>query len=336
MKQGGNGFPPSVESYLDWLALEKGRSLHTLEAYRQDLTQYLGYMALRGWRLEEMDAVRVQDWVHSRRAEGLSPATVARGLSTVRNLHRYLMLEEMHSDDPTAAVEMPGVPAGIPKALSEEEAERLVTAPSAELEALFGVGDGAESGATSRRRALLLRDRAIMETLYGTGVRISELVGLSIQRLNLSCLDDASVLVLGKGNKERMLPVGSVAFEALGEWLGAFGRPVLEPERWRSKSDSESLFLNHRGGRLTRQGAWQMIRKYQRATGIEGVSPHVLRHSFATHLLDGGADIRTVQELLGHANISTTQTYTKVSRRRLFEVYYVTHPRARAGMASRG
>lgn len=322
------GVHPDVLNYLDWLALERGRSPRTLDAYGQDLANYLGFLDERGWSLDEMDASKVQEWVHHRSSEGASDATLARGLSTVRNLHRYLVLEEMRQDDPTSKVEMPRVPAGIPKSLSEEEACKLVTAPALELSRLSDEEDG---GSADARRARLLRDQAVLETLYGTGMRISELTGLSLGRLEMTLESTASVLVLGKGGKERLLPVGRAAYSALALWLSPPGRAVLEPERWKSRSDSEALFLNHRGSRLTRQGAWLLVKKYQRAAGIGGtLSPHVLRHSFATHLLDGGADIRTVQELLGHANIRTTQIYTKVSRKRLFEVYEQAHPRAKA------
>ena len=319
---------PGVQNYLDWLALERGRSPRTLEAYGRDLANYLGFVDERGWNLDEMEASKVQEWVHHRRSQGASDATLARGLSTVRNLHRYLVLEEMRQDDPTSKVEMPRVPPGIPKSLSEEEAFRLVTAPALELSRFSEEEGGVSAG---RYRARLLRDQAVLETLYGTGMRISELTGLSLGRLEMTSESSASVLVLGKGGKERLLPVGRAAYASLLGWLSPSGRVVLEPERWKSRSDSEALFLNHRGSRLTRQGAWLLVKKYQAAAGIRGtLSPHVLRHSFATHLLDGGADIRTVQELLGHANIRTTQTYTKVSRKRLFEVYEQAHPRASA------
>lgn len=314
-----------MRNYLDWLSLERGRSPLTLQAYRQDIAHYLGYLEERGWSIEEMSTPRIQEWVHSRRADGLSAATLARGLSAVRNLHRYLVSEETQTDDPSSDVEMPRVPSGIPKALSEEEACRLVTAPDKSLSALLAAG--AKGGRTFAR---MLRDKAVLETLYGCGVRISELTGASLGSLNIACQSEATLLVRGKGDKERLLPVGKAAFAALSEWLGPHGRAVLEPERWRSRRDSKALFLNHRGSRLTRQGAWLLLKKYQREAGIDAVlSPHVLRHSFATHLLDGGADIRTVQELLGHVNIRTTQLYTKVSRKRLFEVYEAAHPRAR-------
>jgi integrase/recombinase XerD len=173
---------------------------------------------------------------------------------------------------------------------------------------------------------LALRDRAILEVLYGTGARVSELTGLSLGDVDL----DASLLrVLGKGRKERIVPIGGPATRALVAWLGPGGRPHLEPERWRRRGDAEAVFLGARGGRLSRQAAWEVLRRHGEAVGLAGrLSPHVLRHSCATHMLDHGADIRAVQELLGHASISTTQVYTLVSTERLWEAYRSAHPRA--------
>jgi integrase/recombinase XerD len=173
------------------------------------------------------------------------------------------------------------------------------------------------------------RDRAILEVLYGTGLRVSELVGLSLGALDL---DDALLRAFGKGSKERIVPVGGHAVRALVSWLAEGGRPELVPAQWRRRSDAEAVFLGARGGRLTRQGAWDILRRHAERAGLTGaLSPHVLRHSCATHMLDHGADIRAVQELLGHASISTTQVYTLVSTERLWEVYRSAHPRAAAG-----
>lgn len=302
--------PVDAEEYLDWLVLTRGRSPNTIDAYRRDLLDYLAYGADCGWTPASVTADDVLAWVRARLAVGLAPATVKRGLTTVRNFHRWLVLEELRPDDPTVSVELPRVPRGLPKALSEDEAAALVAAPP---------GGG----------ALARRDRAVLETLYGTGVRVSELVGLSLGDIDLPA---ASMRVLGKGSKERVLPLGRLAREALGEWLAAPGRGEMEPERWASRSDSEAVFLNRRGTRLSRQGVYQLVRRHGEATGItSALTPHVLRHSFATHLLDNGADIRVVQELLGHARVTTTQIYTSVSRERLFRVYAAAHPRARPG-----
>jgi integrase/recombinase XerD len=195
----------------------------------------------------------------------------------------------------------------VPKALSEEEVARLIAAVT---------GDG----------PLDRRDRAILEVLYGTGVRISELVGLSLGDVDL---ESRLMRAFGKGSKERIVPIGRFAAEALGAWLGPGGRDELEPARWARRGDQEAVLLNTRGGRLSRQGAWGIVRRYGDRVGLgDRLTPHVLRHSCATHMLDHGADIRAVQELLGHASISTTQLYTLVSTERLWSVYAAAHPRA--------
>ncbi|HET6949630.1 MAG TPA: tyrosine-type recombinase/integrase, partial [Acidimicrobiales bacterium] len=197
--------------------------------------------------------------------------------------------------------------AGLPKALSEEE-----------VAALLGAVVGDEPAAR--------RDRAILEVLYGTGARISELVGL---RLGDVDLESALLRVFGKGSRERVVPVGRPAVAALVAWLGPGGRPAFVPDRWARRGDADAVFLNRRGGRLTRQGAWLVVRRWGGEVGLAGrLTPHVLRHSCATHMLDHGADLRAVQEMLGHASLSTTQVYTKVSTERLFAAYRAAHPRA--------
>ncbi len=277
--------PLEVEDLLMWLSAERGRTVAT--ATEEDIVEHVA--ALRG--------------------AGLAPASVARGLVAVRSLHRFLLEEGTAASDPGAHLELPRVPRGLPKALSEAEVERLLAAP---------VGDG----------PTVLRDRALLEVLYGTGLRVSELVGLSFGALDL---DDGLLRAFGKGSKERIVPVGGHALRALVAWLDEGGRPRLAPEQWRRRSDAEAVFLGARGGRLTRQGAWDILRRHAARAGLGGsLSPHVLRHSCATHMLDHGADIRAVQELLGHATISTTQVYTLVSTERLWEVYRSAHPRAAA------
>jgi integrase/recombinase XerD len=226
---------------------------------------------------------------------------------SVRSLHRFCVDEGAATVDPTGDVGAPRVPQGLPKALTEEEVERLL-------------------GAVVGEDAVARRDRAILELLYGAGLRISELVGLSLADLDL----DAGVLrAFGKGSKERVVPVGRLAKAALGAWLGPGGRAAMAPERWARRGDADAVFLNQRGGRLSRQGAWGVVRRYGDRVGLgERLTPHVLRHSCATHMLDHGADIRVVQELLGHASIATTQVYTRVSTERLRQVYEEAHPRA--------
>ena len=326
------GLPVDAEEFLDWLVLSKGRAANTIDAYRRDLAGYLAFGADRGWDHHSVTGDGVLAWVRERLGEGLAASTVKRGLTTVRTFHRWLVLEELRPDDPTANVELPRVPRGLPKALSQEEAAELVAAPrGARAEARRRVALSrvtADPAAAERLvEAMVRRDSAILETLYGTGVRVSELVGLSLGDVDLA---SASLRVLGKGSKERVAPLGRLAREALGEWLVPAGRGQMEPERWASRDDSEAVFLNRRGSRLGRQGIYRLVRQYGDDAGISAaLTPHVLRHSFATHLLDNGADIRVVQELLGHAKVTTTQIYTSVSRERLFRVYAEAHPRAR-------
>jgi integrase/recombinase XerD len=296
------------EEFLSWLAVERGRAVNTVSAYRRDLVAYEEFLRGRGVALADVTEAIVEDYVAFLRAAGRKPASVARALVAVRALHRFRVDEGAATSDPTGDVGSPRVPQGLPKALSEDEVERLLAAV---------VGDD----------AVARRDRAILELLYGGGLRISELVGLSLPDLDL----DAGVLrALGKGSKERVVPIGRLAREALQAWLMTSGRGAMAPARWARRGDAEAVFLNQRGGRLSRQGAWAIVRRYGDKVGLgDRLTPHVLRHSCATHMLDHGADIRVVQELLGHASIATTQVYTRVSADRLREVYERAHPRAR-------
>jgi integrase/recombinase XerD len=299
------------EELLSWLAVERGRSANTLAAYRRDLAAYEGWLRARGEgpTAGSVGETTVAEYVGYLRLSGLAPASVARALVAVRSLHRFLVEEGGAVTDPSADLRPPPVPQSLPKALSEDDVGML-------LAAVTGDGPGER------------RDRAVLELLYATGMRISELTGLSLPDL---ALPDQMVRVLGKGSKERLVPVGRFARQAVEAWLAPGGRPALVPERWARRNDAEALFLNLRGGRLSRQGAWGIVRHYGDKVGLGSrLTPHVLRHSCATHLLDHGADIRVVQELLGHASIATTQVYTKVSPERLRTAYESAHPRARA------
>jgi integrase/recombinase XerD len=225
-------------------------------------------------------------------------------------LHRYLSIEGERRDDPAADLAGVRVPSGIPKPLSEAQVTSLIDA-------------------VVITEPIHRRDLALIELLYATGARISEAVGLSIGEIDIEA---RLVRLYGKGSKERIVPFGSSAAAALDDWFSASGRARLVPDQWRTRGDAEAVFLNQRGGRLTRQAAWLVIKKYGARAGIgDDLSPHVLRHSCATHLLDHGADLRVVQEMLGHASISTTQIYTKVSQERLWDVYRSAHPRATLG-----
>ncbi len=301
--------PLEVADFLAWLRTERGRAANTINAYRRDLTSYATWLAEHGSDVATVDAPTVVEFVAARRASGAAASSVARQLAAVRTMHRYLLMEGERRDDPTADVEGVRVPAGLPKPLTEAQV-------SAVLEAVVG------------RDPVDLRDRALLELLYATGARISEACGLSMGDIDF---DGRLVRLFGKGAKERIVPFGRAAASALDEWFSPQGRMSMVPPQWRRRDDAEAVFLNRRGGRLSRQAAWAVVRAYGQQAGLRTeLSPHVLRHSCATHLLDHGADLRVVQELLGHASISTTQVYTKVSQERLFDVYRAAHPRARS------
>lgn len=299
--------PIEAEEFLTWLVIERGRAPKTIEAYRRDLSAYFAWLDRRGLGLGSANEQDLVDWLNDRRAAGRAASTIARESAAVRSFHRWVASEGMLGSDPTAGLEIPKVPMGLPKALSE-----------AEVNALLDVIDA--SAPVGRR------DAAMLEVLYGAGLRISEMVGLSLSDIDL---DGRLLRVFGKGSKERVVPIGAMSWDALVAWFGAGGRPEMEPEAWKDRTDSEAVFLNNRGGRLSRQGAWGVVKKHGATAGLgTKLSPHVLRHSCATHMLDHGADIRIVQELLGHASITTTQIYTRVSQERLFEVHRSAHPRS--------
>lgn len=298
--------PVEVDDYLSWLVAERGRSPNTVAAYRRDLSGYCNWLAVKRKSPATVSAAEIDAFVQSRRRDA-APSSVARQMAAIRNLHRFMVAEGLRKDDPTADVDGVRVPAGIPKPLSEEDVGRLIDAV---------VGED----------ALALRDRALLELLYATGARISEICGLSIGDLDL---ESGMVRLYGKGSKERLVPVGSCARRAVDRWIES-GRNDLVPVRWSRRGDAEAVFLDRRGQRLSRQAAWAVVVRHGERAGLKGhLSPHVLRHSCATHMLDHGADLRIVQEMLGHASISTTQVYTRVSQEKLFEQYREAHPRAR-------
>ena len=304
--------PLEIEEFLSWMVSERGRATNTISAYRRDLSGYAQWLAARGGDLSSVATTDLVALIADRRAAGLAPASVARQIAAIRMLHRYLVTEGERGDDPTAGLEGVKVPAGIPKPLSETDVASLLDAV---------VGD----------EPIARRDRALLELLYGTGARISEACGLSMGDIDF---DQRLVRLFGKGSKERIVPFGRSAAAALDAWFAPGGRIDVAPIQWRRRDDATSVFLNTRGGRLTRQAAWAVIKKYGVKAGLDRLqhlSPHVLRHSCATHMLDHGADLRVVQEMLGHVSISTTQIYTKVSQERLWQVYRDAHPRALSG-----
>lgn len=298
--------PAHAGRYLDHLRVERGLSPHSVAAYRRDLALYGAYLAAVGIadprEAAGEDLAAFVAWVRERRTAGgapYAPSTVSRTLVTVRGFHRFLVSEGLSAEDPTTELTSPAPGRSLPRALSAEQVGRLLSSPA-----------GTEPVA--------LRDRALLEVLYAAGLRISELVGLDLDDVDTG---EAVVRCLGKGGRERLVPLGREAVRAVDAWL-VRGRPDLGPR-------GPALFCNLRGGRLTRQGGWKIIKRHADAVGLGAtVSPHTLRHSFATHLLEGGADVRVVQELLGHASVSTTQIYTLVSQRRLRSVYEQAHPRA--------
>lgn len=299
--------PLEVEEFLVWLSAERGRARNTLVAYRRDLRVYCEWLSTRSLSPMTVSSGDLVDLIGSWREAGLATSTVARRLAAIRTLHKYLAIESHRPDDPTADLDGVRKPSGIPKPLTEEQVTSL-------LDAVVG------------HDPLARRDRALLELMYATGARVAEVTGLSIGDIDF---DARMVRLFGKGSKERLVPFGRSASAALDGWFDPSGRPAMAPDRWQRRGDAEAVFLNQRGGRLSRQGVWLVIKKYGYRAGIDApLSPHVLRHSCATHLLDHGADLRIVQEMLGHASISTTQLYTKVSQERLMEVYRLAHPRA--------
>lgn len=290
--------------------VERGLAPNSVASYRRDLRRYVAHLDTAG--INDLEAVRETDVLGflARLREGdeqhppLSATSAGRAVVAVRGLHKFALRDGLTTHDPAADVRPPPPPKRLPKALSMHDVEALLAA----------AGDAGTG--------LAMRDRALLEVLYGTGARISEAVGLDLDDLDLT---DRTVLLRGKGGKQRRVPVGRYACEALEAYL-VRARPELQS----AGAGTPAVFLNARGGRLSRQSAWTVLTKAADRAGITAeVSPHTLRHSFATHLLDGGADVRVVQELLGHASVTTTQIYTLVTVDSLREVYAAAHPRAR-------
>jgi integrase/recombinase XerD len=298
-------FSGDIEALLGYLGLERGLSKNTLLGYRRDLDQCAVFLARRGaadWRT--VTGAQAGEWIHALSGTDYTVTSLARKLSALRGLAHFLVRERLRDDDFTALLSAPKIVRRMPGTLSPEEITRLLAAPTG--------GD-----------ARALRDRALLELFYSSGLRVSELAALTLQQVDL---EHGFLRVFGKGAKERVVPVGGRAVDALTVYVSA-GRPQLVKPRTGSQ-----LFLNNRGSALSRVMLWMLVKKYAKRAGItKPVKPHALRHSFATHLLTGGADLRAIQEMLGHASISTTQIYTAVEPRRLLDHHAKFHPRNRSG-----
>jgi integrase/recombinase XerD len=307
-----------INGYLDHLLVERGLAKNSMSAYRRDLGRYQEFLVSRDFlEFSAVSANDISEFLISLRLgnehhPALAPSSAARTLIAVRGLHAFLAKEGITTSDSARAVKPPGISKRLPKALTFTEIERLLGAVGADSESDLSV--------------LMMRDQALLELLYGTGARISELTDLSLDDVSTLSKDLPILRLKGKGNKERLVPVGSHALKALERYL-VRSRPVLASKA----TSSSALFLNARGSKLSRQSAWTILQAAAQRADLAGkVSPHTMRHSFATHLLENGADVRVVQELLGHASVTTTQIYTLVTVDQLREVYATAHPRAKA------
>ncbi|MDP9805480.1 integrase/recombinase XerD [Trueperella bonasi] len=300
-------FSRDIQQYLAHVSIERSLSANTVAAYRRDITHYVKHLERRGVKnfgeVTPEDAASFVDYLHGGESgTKMASSSIARMMTSIRRLHEFLFLEGRTAFDPTTNVRPPKQAERLPKAITIEEMDRLIEASS--------IGEG----------PVPLRDRALVEVLYGTGARISEAVRLTPDDVDIS---SANIRLFGKGRKERILPLGRYAIQALEQYV-VRGRPELAAKG----KGNPYLFLNKRGNPMSRQSAWTAIQEVARRAKMEGISPHTFRHSFATHLLQGGADVRIVQEMLGHSSVTTTQIYTKVTSETLKEIYATSHPRA--------
>ena len=296
---------PAIREYLAYLRIERGASPHTISNYRRDLEAY----ALHLGADREVDAIEPEEASAFEAAlaqQGYAASSVKRRMSAVRGFHKFLIREGYTAKDPTAILVMPKIPSKLPDVISIEQASHMLDMQT-------------------DRSATGLRDRALLEILYGCGLRASEVCGLNTPEV---FLEEGFLRVFGKGSKERLVPISGKAAMALGEYMGEPRASLSMHAKTLKPSDVQAVFLNARGGRLTRQGLHIIVERAGRSVGIEGLHPHTLRHSFATHMLMGGADLRVIQEMLGHADISTTQVYTHIDRAHIMEEYRNAHPRA--------
>jgi len=287
-----------LKKFLNYLTVEKGLSRNTLESYERDLRKYALFM--RGKKADGIKQADVVSFLGHLAGEGIATPSAARGLAAIRGFHKYLITDGFAQNDPAVNIETPRGWKRLPKTLNSEDVESLLDQPD-------------------RTTSIGLRDKAMLELLYATGLRVSELVGLRLQDVNL---ERGYLVVVGKGSKERAVPMGEAAMAAVQAYLDSARRGLL------NSKESDSLFISSQRRQITRQMFWERIKFYTRKAGIaQNISPHTLRHSFATHLLDNGADLRAVQAMLGHSDISTTQIYTHVSRERLRKIHEKYHPR---------
>ena len=291
-----------IEEFNHYLLVEKGLAKNTLESYKNDLLLYCSYLKRGGFNsFKDTSRTQIIEYLLELRDKGKATSTISRNLASIRSFYQFLLRDRYIDKDPSQNLESPKIEKRLPKVLSIVQVGELLEAPNTSTV----IGN---------------RDKAMLELLYATGIRVSELVSLDVKDVNMNM---GLIKCLGKGSKERIVPLGSVAIKSISQYVNK-GLPFLK-----KSVSGDALFLNNKGKRLTRQGFWRILKKYSALIPIDiDITPHTLRHSFATHLLENGADLRSVQEMLGHADISTTQIYTHLSKARLMEVYSKTHPRA--------
>lgn len=291
-----------MKDFIYYLSVERGLADNTLESYQRDLKKYLLFLQQQNIKdFSSTSRTLISQYLLQERNKGLSPSTLSRNLASIRSFYQFLLMEHIIQENPAIELESPKTEKKLPRVLSFQDMEILLEQPKT-------------------KETIGMRDKAMLELSYATGIRVSELVHLNINNLNIKM---GFVRCEGKGNKERMIPLGTFAIRSLQDYL-LNGRSRLVKQM-----EEKALFINQHGKRLTRQGFWKILKKYALKAGISSeITPHTLRHSFATHLLENGADLRSVQEMLGHADISTTQIYTQVTRQKIKEVYNQTHPRA--------
>ncbi|MGO4888300.1 site-specific tyrosine recombinase XerD [Anaerobacillus sp. MEB173] len=293
-----------IQSFLYYLTVERGLAHNTIQSYRRDLMQYTRYIELveQITSMNQIKQTSIVNYLYHVQEQGRSQATIARQLASIRSLHQFLLREKLTETDPTVHIETPKTEKKVPLILTTAEVEALLEVPN--LTTSFGI-----------------RDKAMLEVLYATGIRVTELCSLNISDIHLTM---GFIRCIGNGQKERIIPLGQIATTSLTHYLEK-GRPKLV----KNNTSEDALFVNHHGRRLSRQGFWKILKKMANQANIEKqLTPHTLRHSFAAHLLENGADIRAVQEMLGHSTISTTQMYTHVSKKRIKDVHTTYHPRA--------